>query len=156
MHRKDARVLGRIIPLLAIALFTVAQIGCSGATRINGRVITGPVGLAVIVDPTDERLTLPGVPNVEVAMLRESASNSGSMLMSTTTDDQGNFMFTLARGQHPGGAVIIRTRGPGIYTARSRSYLPKGNQKLLCTVMAQPTSSGPATGTAPDPNRMER
>jgi hypothetical protein len=153
MHRKDARVLGRIIPVLALALLVVAQIGCSGATRINGRVITGPVGLAVVVDPTDERLSQPGVPGVEVAMLRESASNSASMLMSTTTDEQGNFSFTLARGQHPGGAVIIRTRGPGIYTARSRSYLPKGTQKLLCTVMTQPAqATHPATGAAPDPN----
>ncbi len=157
MHRKDARVLGRIIPVLVIALLALAQIGCSGATRVHGRVVTGPVGLAVIVDPTDERLTQPGVPGVEVAMLRESASNSGSMLMSTTTDEQGNFMFTIARGQHPGGAVIIRTRGPGIYTARSRSYLPTGNRKLLCTVMPQPAPPiPPATGAAPDPNRMER
>ncbi|MEA5522312.1 hypothetical protein [Limnoraphis robusta] len=158
MHRKDARVLGRIIPALTIALIALVQIGCSGSTRIKGRVITGPVGLAVIVDPTDERLANPGVPGVEVAMLRESASNSGSMLMNTTTDEEGNFSFSLARGQHPGGAVIIRTRGPGIYTARSRSYLPKGNQVLLCTVMPQPaTATTPATGAVPDPNtRTER
>ncbi len=151
MHRKDARVLGRIIPALA-ALAALIQIGCSGATRIDGRVIPGPVGLAVIVDPTDERLAQPGVAGVEVAMLRESASNSGSMFMNTTTDEQGNFSFTLGRGQHPGGAVIIRTRGPGIYTARSRSYLPKGAQKLLCTVMLQPEARAPATDNPADPN----
>lgn len=157
MHRKDARVLGRIIPALALALITLVQVGCSGATRIHGRVITGPVGLAVVVDPTDERLTRPGIPGVEVAMLRESASNSASMLMSTTTDEEGNFIFTLARGQHPGGAVIIRTRGPDIYTARSRTYLPKGGRKLLCTAMPQPASIPPATGAPQDPNtRTER
>ena len=79
MHRKDASVLGRAIPALAPALIALLQIGCSGATRIQGRVIPGPVGLAVVVDPTDERLTQPGIPGVEVAMLRESASNSASM-----------------------------------------------------------------------------
>ena len=157
MHRKDPRVLGRAIPALALALIALLQIGCSGATRIQGRVIPGPVGLAVVVDPTDERLTQPGIPGVEVAMLRESASNSASMLMNTTTDDVGNFTFTLARGQHPGGAVIIRTRGPGIYTARSRTYLPQGAQKLLCTAMPQPTNIPPATGAPQDPNtRTER
>jgi hypothetical protein len=157
MHRKDARVPGRIIPALALALIALVQIGCSGATRINGRVVKGPVGLAVIVDPTDERLSEPGVPGAEVAMLRETASNSGSMLLSTTADEEGNFTFTLARGQHPGGAVIIRTRGPGIYTARSRTYLPKGNQVLLCTVMPQPAPTTPATDAASDPNtRMQR
>lgn len=157
MHRKDARVLGRTIPALALALIALVQIGCSGATRIQGRVIPGPVGLAVVVDPTDERLTQPGIPGVEVAMLRESASNSASMLMNTTTDEEGNFTFTLARGQHPGGPVIIRTRGPGIYTARSRTYLPQGAQQLLCTAMPQPSTAPPATGAPQDPNtRTER
>jgi hypothetical protein len=148
MHRKDARVFGRTLSILALFAAAFALTGCSGATRIDGRVVTGPVGLAVVVDPTDERLSNPGVGGVEVALLRETSSNSGSLITRTVTDEHGDFRFTLARGHHPGAAVIVRTRGDGIYTSRSRTYLPRGNQKLLCTVMAQPEASAPSSEPA--------
>jgi hypothetical protein len=89
------------------------------------------------------RSKTPGLPGIEVALLRESSTSSGAMITSAVSDDQGNFRMTLARGQHPGNAVIVRTRGDGVYTSRSRTYLPRGNQQLLCTVIAQPERTVP-------------
>lgn len=143
MRCTDARVFGRTFHLAAALAAALFLVGCSGATRINGRVITGPTGLAVVVDPSDDRMKNPGLPGIEVALLRETATSSSAMITSAVTDDQGNFRMTLARGQHPGNAVIVRTRGDGVYTARSRTYLPRGNQQLLCTVIAQPARTDP-------------
>lgn len=139
MRRTDARVLG-LIALLAAALL---QIGCSGATRVNGRVVSGPVGLAVAVDAGDERLQEPGIAGVEVALLRETSGSAGSLITKAVTDEEGNFRMTLARGAHPGGAVIVRARGDAVYTSRSKAYLPRGNQVLLCTVMTRPDRADP-------------
>lgn len=140
MRSTDARVFGRFIPVIALSAAVLFQLGCAGSTRIDGRVVTGPVGMAIIAEPGDERLESSGVPGVEVALLRETTSSGGALITQTVTDEEGNFRMTLARGKHPGNAVIVRTRGDGIYTSRSRSYLPRGSQKLLCTVIPQPPS----------------
>ena len=143
MRRTDARVFGRMMMLAAVVVAFV-QVGCAGATRIDGRVVAGSVGLAVVVDPGDERLSEPGIPGVEVALLRETNTTSGgAMITKAVSDEEGNFRFTLARGQHPAGAVIVRTRGEGVFTSRSRSYLPRGTQQLLCTVMTEPDRGDP-------------
>ena len=143
MRCTDARVFGRSSRLAALFAAALLLVGCSGATRINGRVIEGPVGLAVVVEPSDERLANPGLPGIEVALLRETASTSAAIITTAVTDEEGNFRMTLARGQHPGNAVIVRARGEGIYTSRSRAFLPRGNQQLLCTVIAQPARTDP-------------
>tara|TARA_R110000782_G_scaffold20675_19_gene55912 strand:- start:15069 stop:15503 length:435 start_codon:yes stop_codon:yes gene_type:complete len=144
MRGTDARVFGRLTASLAMLAVALLQVGCSGSTRIDGRVVSGPVGLAVVVDPSDDRLSEPGIPGVEVALLRESSGSSGgAMITRAVSDEAGNFTFTLARGQHPAGPVSVRTRGDGVFTSRSRSYLPRGNQRLLCTVMTQPERGGP-------------
>ena len=143
MRGTDARVFGRLATLAAAIAVAMLQIGCSGSTRINGRVVSGPVGLAVVVDPSDDRLSEPGIPGVEVALLREAAgSSSGAMIARVVSDDEGNFTFTLAQGQHPGGPVTVRTRGEEVFTSRSRAYLPRGDQRLLCTVMTKPDAGG--------------
>lgn len=145
MHRTDARVLIRTMTVLAIIILGTGLTGCAASTNFGGRVIPGSAGLAVVVDPSDERLETDGVPGVEVALLRSSASNSGgAVMMETVTDEEGNFSFTLGRGQHPGGPVLVRTRGPGVFTSRSRSYLPRGSQKLLCSVMLDPGRPTPS------------
>lgn len=154
MHRTDARVLSRTMTVLAALALIPMLAACQASTKFGGRVIPGSAGLAVVVDPGDDRLDVPGVPDIEVALLRSSASNSGgSVMMETVTDADGNFTFTLGRGQHPGGPVLVRTRGPGVFTSRSRAYLPRGSQKLLCSVMLDP--GRPATDNAGDepPNR---
>lgn len=144
MRGTDARVFGRLMAALAAIAMVALQIGCSGSTRVGGRVVSGSVGLAVVVDPSDDRLSEPGIPGVEVALLRESTSaTGGAMITRAVSDDQGNFTFTLARGQHPAGPVIVRTRGDGVFTSRSRSYLPRGTQQLLCTVITQPDRGDP-------------
>lgn len=140
MHRTDARVLGKLAPLIATIVAALTMTGCSGATRIDGRVVSGPVGLAVVVDQSDERLLEPGIPGVEVALLQDSSTAGGAVIATATSDEEGNFRMTLARGRHPGGQVIVRTRSDSIYTARSRAYLPRAGQRLLCTVMPRPES----------------
>lgn len=138
MRRTDARVLGKPVLFTLLLLAAAVQIGCRGATRIDGRVVSGPVGLAVVVDQSDERLLADGLSGVEVALLQDTSTTSGAVIASTVSDEDGNFRFTLARGRHPGGSVIVRARGDTIYTARSRAYLPRAGQRLLCTVMTRP------------------
>lgn len=155
MRRTDARVLIRTMTVMLSIFFVSGLSGCSGSTKFGGRVIPGSAGLAVVVDPGDERLTTPGVPDIEVALLRGSASNAaGAVMMETVTDSDGNFSFTLGRGQHPGGPVLVRTRGPGIFISRSRTYLPRGSQRLLCSVMpdpGRPTTGESSKGPPKDP-----
>jgi hypothetical protein len=145
--RTDARLIGQVLLMVLAGVLAAGLTGCSGATRIDGRVVPGPVGLAVVVDPGDERLLADGVPGVEVALLRDSATNAGgATIMTAVSDETGSFRFTLRRGQHPAGPVIVRTRGAAVYTSRSRAYLPRAGQKLLCTVMLQPESERDRTG----------
>lgn len=151
MRRTDARGLIRTMTVLVSLVYASALTGCASSTRFDGRVIPGSTGLAVVVDPADERLKIPGVPGVEVALLRGSASNSGgAVIMETVTGEDGNFSFTLGRGQHPGGPIMVRTRGAGVFTSRSQTYLPRGSQKLLCSVMVDPSRPAPSeTPTGP-------
>jgi hypothetical protein len=151
MRCTDARVMIRTMAVLVSFALASGLTGCSASTRFEGRVIPGSAGLAVVVDPGDDRLQIPGVPDVEVALLRSSASNSGgAVLLETVTDAEGNFSLTLGRGQHPGGPVLVRTRGPGVFTSRSRAFLPRGSQKLLCSVMIDPGRPA-ASEPAPSP-----
>ena len=154
MHRTDARMLGKLAFVLAAVAAAFALSGCAGSTRIDGRVVSGPVGLAVVVDQTDERLAEPGVPGVEIALLQESSTAGGAVIATTTSDEDGNFRITLARGRHPGGQIVVRARGDAIYTARSRAYLPRGGQRLLCTVMPRPASQSRADEPRDAPGTM--
>lgn len=144
MHRTDAGVIGRILSTLAL-MAALAAVGCRGNQTIRGKVIPGTVGLAVAADPGDERLELPGVEGIEVALLRDAGHGSpgGGVITKDVSDELGNFEITLRRGQHPAGPVIIRTQGPGVYLSRTRAYLPRGSQRLLCTVIEIKEPSGP-------------
>lgn len=145
MHRKDARVSGLNCLKTLLALCCLALAACSGSTRVTGKVVHGPVGLAVVVDPGDERLDKPGIPAAEVALLRDTGPGSagGAVIVKSVSDEAGNFTLTLAKGQHPGGAVMVRVKGEGFFLSRSRAFLPRGTQQLLCTVIEQKEAPSP-------------
>ncbi|MEM9372427.1 MAG: hypothetical protein AAGA55_02185 [Planctomycetota bacterium] len=123
--------------MLCLSLLALLLAGCNGSVRFSGRVIPGPVGVATVVAGDDARLSEPGVPGVDVALLQATSARGGSVVASTVTDENGAFEIILGRGQHPGGPVIVRVQGDSVFDARSRSYLPVAGQSLLCTVITR-------------------
>lgn len=131
MLGKEAGTWTRLGALIGVAMVLV---GCAGTMKIKGRVVGGPVGVAVVVDHDDERLSEAGIAGVDVSLLREDGGSAG-LIAKGLSDAEGNFVISLRQGQHPGGAVVVRTKGDGVFTARSRTFLPSGDQRLLCTVI---------------------
>lgn len=128
-----ARIIQTFLACASILLVACGQ----SSLRLHGRVIPGRAAVSSVVASDDERLLEPGVPGVEVAMLRDSGPRGGGLITKTTTDEFGDFEIILGRGQHPGGAVMIRVTGDDIFDARSRTFLPSAGQKLLCPVIVR-------------------
>ncbi len=122
--------------LLLLVVFGL--IGCKAAAmRISGKVVQGTVGQVMVVGPADERLAKPGIPDVQVTVLVAGGSEARGkgLVGQATTDELGNFEFSIPHGQHPGSSVMVRVKGDWIFSARSQTYLPTNSQKLLCTAI---------------------
>lgn len=124
-----------LLTVLAFCAFCQLMIGCGSSIRFQGRVIAGPVGVATVVPADDGRLSEPGIPGVEVTLLKATSTRGGALVSQVTTDENGTFEVLLGRGQHPGGPVIVKVEGDPIFDARSRAFLPSNGQSLLCTVI---------------------
>lgn len=126
--------------LLKTALITsVFALAACGSSRYAGKVVQGSVGRPIIVSTTDDRINNePGIPGLEVTLYNESrAGQAPTQISRTVTDDHGDFSFSIASDKTPRGAVIVRVTGEGIYSARSKVFLPRNDQLMLFTVVTR-------------------
>jgi hypothetical protein len=127
-----------LLAFLAVAL--TGLVGCkSSPTRINGRVIQGTVGQAIVVGPNDVRLEDQGIPGVDVVVLHAggSVARGRGVVGTATTDELGDFEIKIPGGKHPANSVIVRVKGEWVFSSRSQTYLPTNSQHLLCTVITR-------------------
>lgn len=122
--------------LLTITLITLTA---CGTTKYKGKVIPGTVGRPLVIDESDDRiLTNIGLPNLTVTVFNESRSGQApKQITKTITDETGYFMFSIPSKETPRGAVVVRVTGDDIYSARSKTYLPRSGQMMLYTVVTR-------------------
>lgn len=133
-------IYSRALPIALMLLATSALVGCkSAASRFSGRVIAGTIGQSMVVGPNDERLQELGIPGVDVVVLNAGGSTARGtgVIAKATTDEFGDFEINIPRGKRPPSSVMVRARGEHIFDARSQTFLPTNEQKLLCTVITR-------------------
>jgi len=122
-----------------LLLTTLLALTACGTSRYSGKVVPGSVGRPIIVDSSDDRINnQPGIPGLEVTLYNESSRGQApAQLAKTVTDEQGHFAFSIPPANTPRGAVIVRVTGDEIYSARSKTFLPRGGQLMLFTVVTR-------------------
>lgn len=122
-----------------LILITLAALTACGVTKYTGKVIPGTVGRPLVIDESDDRiLDNPGLPGLTVTVYNESSSGQApKQITKTTTDELGNFMFSIPSKETPRGAVVVRVTGDDIYSARAKTYLPRTGQMMLYTVVTR-------------------
>lgn len=133
----------RRLLVLSLALMTcLTLVGCGsgGKTFVRGRVITGSVGQAVSVTPSDQRLKEEGLPAMEVVVMRRGGSSTQGrgVYARATSDELGDFELVFPSGTFPSDSVLIQVTGDGIFTARSSTFMPTQGGSLLCIVIPRP------------------
>jgi len=115
-------------------------VGCGGQTVVRGKVISGPVGQSLAVSPQDERFEEPGIPGAEVTVLTKagSAARGRGVYATGVSGEDGMFELAFPSGSFPREAVRIRVEGEGIFTSRSQTFMPSGDDRILCVVITRP------------------
>lgn len=131
----------RTVSLIA-SLIAVTTLTACGSTRYDGKVIPGTVGRPIIVESKDDRINNnPGIADLTVTLYSESRSGQApAQIDRTTTDDEGMFSFSIPSADTPRGAIIVRVTGDEIYSARSKTYLPRQGQLMLFSVVTRSPS----------------
>lgn len=122
-----------------LLLTTFLTLTACGSSRYVGKVIPGTVGRPIIVQAGDDRINNEqGIQGLEVTVYNESRSGSApAQLASAVTDADGNFTISIPAANTPRGTVTVRVTGDEIYSARAKTYLPRGNQFMLYTVVTR-------------------
>jgi len=116
--------------LVLAALAALLFAGCT-SNAVKGRVIEGPAGVAVAVDPTDERLAQPGVSGVVV----DARSLTGRSIDSATSGSEGEFTLTIPPGYTGQLEIVVQDdRFPDI---RTRLFRPTQDRQLLVVLKAR-------------------
>ena len=119
------------MPRLTLALLAALVLTGCATDAVTGRVIEGPAGIAVVVDPTDERLVQPGVPDVVV----DARTLTGHVICTATSDGHGAFTLPVPRGQTGQFEISVDDeRFPDVHT---RIYRPTDGRRLLVIVKAR-------------------
>lgn len=107
-----------------------------GGTTVRGTVVGAPIGRAVVVDARDERLTEPGIPGVELKIVRPGTETSGGIapLASAVTDASGRFSMRLSDSDKVRGHVVMVTEGESTMRSATRIYPPRNGQEVLVNV----------------------
>ncbi|MBO6514820.1 MAG: hypothetical protein JJ974_12730 [Phycisphaerales bacterium] len=134
MNTAAAQLLRTLLILTTLIILT----GC-GTTKYKGKVIPGTVGRPLVIDQSDDRINNnPGIPGLTVTVYNESRSGQApKQITKATTDEAGNFMFSIPSKETPRGAVVVRVTGDEIYSARAKTYLPRSGQIMLYTVVTR-------------------
>ncbi len=124
--------------ILAATILLFTMTAC-GSSRYSGKVIPGSVGRPIVVNSSDDRINnQSGIPGLQVTLYKESRSGQApAQIDRTITDEEGKFSFSIPSAQTPRGAVIVRVTGDDIYSARSKTFLPRNNQLMLFTVVTR-------------------
>ena len=140
-----------LIPILLTALLTLTA---CGSTRYSGKVIPGTVGRPIIVQKDDDRINnKQGIPGLQLTLYNDSRSGKApAQLSRTITDEEGKFAFSVPAAKTPRGAVIVRVTGDKIYSARSKTFLPRNGQLMLFTVVTREPIMDPKE-TSIDPTK---
>ncbi len=138
-----------------LLLTTLLTLSACGSTRYSGKIIPGTVGRPIIVETTDDRINNhPGIPGLEVTLYNESnRGQAPAQLAKTITDEEGQFAFSIPSSNTPRGAVIVRVTGDEIYSARSKTFLPRGSQLMLFTVVTREPMMDDDTSASVDPTK---
>ncbi len=126
---------------MGVAVFAFIFLAACGSTRYIGKVVPGQVGRSIILSDTDDRINnKPGIAGLQVTLFNESRSGQApSQIARTTTDENGDFRFSVPAKNTPKGTVVVRVTGDAIYSARSKTYLPRQSQVMLFTVVTRET-----------------
>jgi hypothetical protein len=133
---------------IAACLSTLAMLtGCG--YQLQGRVVQGGFGTISLVDPTDQRLQVQGVPGVRVQLVRDPQRMRREVIAEASTDADG--AFTLETRSFGAGFLderfeMVATR-PGFGAAQSTMELPLDPSKRRVLVeMQRGASGGDASG----------
>mgnify|MGYP006283566179 CR=1 FL=1 len=133
---------------IAACLSTLAMLtGCG--YQLQGRVVQGGFGTISLVDPTDQRLQVQGVPGVRVQLVRDPQRLNREVIATCSTARDGSFTLetkTFAAGWTDERWEIIASR-PGYGTAHAPLELPLDPSKRRVLVeMQRGASGGDASG----------
>jgi hypothetical protein len=134
--------------LLVLATLT----GCG--YQLQGRVVQGGFGTISLVEPTDQRLQVQGVPGVRVQLVRDPNRMRREVIAEASTDADG--VFTLETRSFGAGFLderfeMVATR-PGFGVAQSTMELPMDPSTRRVLVEIQRGGSGPNSSAAPGGN----
>ncbi len=138
-----------------LLLTTLLTLTACGSSRYIGKVIPGTVGRPIIVEAGDDRINNEqGIPGLEITVYNESKSGRApAQLARTMTDEDGEFAISIPSAKTPRGNVIVRVTGDEIYSARSKTFLPRGNQFMLYTVVTREPASNTNASSTIDPTK---
>lgn len=123
----------RLVLLLPIAILLT---GCS-PYALRGKVISGDISYAALVDASDERLKEgPGVAGVEVELWTDPEKLNRKRVASSMSDGMGEFSLTV---DEVGAGFLnydcaVMTRGKGLAPVSQTFKLPPSSQRLLIIV----------------------
>lgn len=137
---------------MASVFFLSLLTGCG--YQLQGRVVQGGFGTISLVDPTDQRLLVQGVPGVRVQLVRDPNRMRREVIAEASTDADG--VFTLETRSFGAGLLderfeMVATR-PGFGTAQSTMELPMDPSKRRVLVEIQRGGSGVNPSTTPGGN----
>ena len=138
---------------IAFCLLVLATLtGCG--YQLQGRVVQGGFGTISLVEPTDQRLQVQGVPGVRVQLVRDPNRMRREVIAEASTDADG--VFTLETRSFGAGFLderfeMVATR-PGFGVAQSTMELPMDPSTRRVLVEIQRGGSGPNSSAAPGGN----
>lgn len=138
---------------IASCLLVLATLAGCGY-QLQGRVVQGGFGTISLVEPTDQRLQVQGVPGVRVQLVRDPNRMRREVIAEASTDADG--VFTLETRSFGAGFLderfeMVATR-PGFGTAQSTMELPMDPSTRRVLVEIQRGGSGPNSSAAPGGN----
>jgi len=138
---------------IAFCLLVLATLAGCGY-QLQGRVVQGGFGTISLVEPTDQRLQVQGVPGVRVQLVRDPNRMRREVIAEASTDADG--VFTLETRSFGAGFLderfeMVATR-PGFGVAQSTMELPMDPSTRRVLVEIQRGGSGPNSSAAPGGN----
>ncbi len=118
-----------------LALFAMVLLGAGGCSpyALQGRVVSGDVSIAMIVDADDPRLDGDGVPSVSLRLESDPGQLRGKVIGTAVSGADGEIAIPV--GEVGAGFleydVGVVARRPGYLTARGFFRLPPDRRRLL-------------------------
>ncbi len=134
------------LALLALSCVAIALGGCSPYT-LKGKVITGDISYAALVDKSDVRLSDTGVPGVAIELWTDPEKLNRKQVATAVSDNAGEFSMSVSEvgaGFLNYDCAVI-AKGAGLAPVSQTFRLPPSSQRLLIIVR-----KGPGDGPLPE------